>query len=384
MNRVFKIGFTLAVGIIMTMAFSASVFAASFDNGTNVTTTDTQITMAKKINVVNPDVTSIKGPGITYDFNVAPATVASGTQVTDGTTTATVHAGPQDGLGVTTNPSFPASSAVTASSAGTDNSSNLVMDVDLSKFSSAGIYRYVLTDDTTAASLTAAGITRSASYDATRYIDVYINNVGNGLGVSGYVIGSDADGDGNLTKETFEDSTPSAGGTAVDTTDVFTTHNVILSNTVQGNMGDKQNQFAFAGVIAGNNSRQLEVEKVAKNGSPTYSGSFTSAPQTTLADGESFYVYGLSPAATIDWTETNNTTDTYQVSVNEGTATSVAASGTKSSGALGTNVSFVNELSAVSPTGVVLRYGAPIMILLAAFAAFVAFRRARKDEANLA
>lgn len=173
----------------------------------------------------------------------------------------------------------------------------------------------------------------------------------------------------------------------------MTQYNITLTNNVTGNMGDRSNQFAFSGAIS-DNGRYIYASKgsapTATNANKIEdSGSGTSI-STTLAHGETYYISGLSSDALVSYTETNNTQDTYSVSITGGTASAasaVAPSGTKSMAQSpitgSTNnasaVTFTNNLDSVSPTGVVLRYG-PYIGMLAIAAALIVFARRRKAE----
>lgn len=407
MKPILKSIATFVAVAAMVMAMTAVTFAT--DDGT-------QLIIHKELTVKNASLQSVYGPGIAYTYSVVPATVASGTKV--GNTV--VHAGPADGLTIASTPTFAVTDSLSASSSGASNTKNLVLAVDKSKFSAPGVYRYLLTDTTTAANLAAAGIVRDTNFNAERYIDVYLtrNDSTGGLDVGGYVVQAENEITGDFDKEDFTgDSVPNAvstngdNNTTVDPSmdmgasetnyvaDSFATYNVQVSKTVTGNMGDKQHEFPMAGAIAGNNGRKVFVsENTAATSSST---EVTDIPSNvTLKHGDTYYVAGLSPNATIAWTETNDTEDDYTTTVAGGNGTkyqdaqSLVAGGTigvtaqhvsnySSSAAEGTAnadtaaITFTNDFTSVSPTGIVMRFGAPLIILLAAIALVVMNRKAK-------
>lgn len=126
----------------------------------------------------------------------------------------------------------------------------------------------------------------------------------------------------------------------------------------------------------------------------------------TLAHGESYYISGLSPHATIAWTETNNTPDGYKVTI-DGANSNLVAQAPVAAGSTAVltaqavtnysssatqetqdaniaSITFTNDFTTVSPTGLIVRFGTPLVLLLAAFAIFIVMRRAKKEESDLA
>ena len=155
-------------------------------------------------------------------------------------------------------------------------------------------------------------------------------------------------------------------------------------------MGDKRNQFPFTGSID-DSGRAFYAKKGAAPSAtddnlvrPVKSSTGVS---TTLCDDEKYYISGLSKTAAVTYTETNNTEDVYQTSVTGGTpkaATAVSPEGTVSMESTNVmqaaDVTFINTLQAVSPTGVVMRYGAPLSMLLLGAALAVLTRRSKKGS----
>jgi len=158
---------------------------------------------------------------------------------------------------------------------------------------------------------------------------------------------------------------------------------------VTGNMGDRNHQFPFEGIVK-DNGRSFYVKKgevpqglISEKAEGTVAGTLVS---TTLAHGEKYYISGLSAAAVVNYTETNNTPDTYTVSISGGNPSEpeqITPNGEKTMGEASVNdssrVIFTNDLETVSPTGVVLRYGYA-MFLIVAGVLMVLFRKRNRED----
>ena len=84
---------------------------------------------------------------------------------------------------------FSSELAHNVSTSGVEQKKNLTVNIDLTKFTKPGIYRYKIEDVTAIETLYNAGINRAEHYDNDRYLDVYIKNNGeNGLAVAGYTL----------------------------------------------------------------------------------------------------------------------------------------------------------------------------------------------------
>lgn len=397
-----------AFAMTLTLGASAS-FAASIGTGV-AETNDTQITVPKGVTFINEDAVTSYGPGITYTYTVAPATTEDAMTVTDAEDhVGTVHAGPANGLTLET-PSitFGADETYTTSAAGVQATKNIVMNVDLSKFNRAGIYRYVLTDTTAKADLYAAGITRDDGYDTTRFIDVFVRRTATGFEVYGYALKT-ANGSTIASTEKdpgFVSESPAEDGDPV-ATDKYKTYNVTLTKTVTGTLGDFEHEFPFA-ITVSNNGHNYNAAKGDINAAKAATATSATSLNTTLKHTQTYTIAGLSPHATVAYQETNDTSDLYEVSVagsssaisvtadqtaktyavaagavsaydTENSATSVAAIGSKTNYEA---VTYTNNLDEVSPTGLVLRFGAYAFLIALAFGMMFALNRREsvKDE----
>lgn len=369
--------FTVALSLAMVLSMSAAVFAAGSSDPANPALTNS-ITIEKNLKVSNPNLTSVDGPGLTMNYAIAPVAPAEGnggTTITDTASpahTGTVHQGPAAGVTLSASSiSWPIGTAVDASAAGADNVKSITANVDLTKFSVPGIYRYQLTETvgTDTSNIGAEG--------ETRYIDVYIANDTTGLKVSGVVMHNGTTENGKpAQKKTFGDET-------------FETVNITLQKTVSGNMADRNNQFQFAGTVT-DNARYFYAKKAeapaADNANKIAGAAAGSAVSTTLAHNEMYYISGLSHEAAVTYTETNNTQDVYQTSITGGTASAasaVAAGATKAMASTDVDnagaVVFNNALEEVSPTGVIMRFG-PYIGMIVIAAALVLMNRKAKTQ----
>ena len=386
-------------------AFAAGIGTGTVQNGVN---SDASVTIPKGITNLNDEPGTYYGPDVTYSYSIAPVEPAASASVTDSNNrTQPVHQGPADGASLaSTNVTF-TSGTVSVIAGGTEITQNLTVNVDTTKFASPGIYRYVITDTTSAATLYAAGITRPDNYDTTRYLDVYIRNGNNGLEVAGYALTKDnmVSIVANTTKDPgFIASSETATG--APGTDRYKTYNVTLTKSITGDMADKTHAFPFS-VTVSNQGRNCTYNKNSETQTTATDPTFT----VNLTDTDVLYIKGLSPKATVAYTETNDTEDNYVVTIagtgngstdtftNNGTLnagdtasltagavssynTANSASSVANIGADTTRkaVTFTNNLESISPTGVIIRI-APFALLLAlAMGLFLATRKRKNDE----
>lgn len=359
--------FSLVIAGALICAMSVTAFAAGSSSPANPTNTSS-ITIEKNLKVINPTLSSVDGPGVTFSYAIAsetPSATNGGTTITDGTHTGSVHAGPADGVTLAASSiEFPIGTAVdAAASPGADNVKSIAANVDLSKFSKPGIYRYKLTE--TATGKDTCGVVNT---EGTRYIDVYIENDTTGMKVAGVVMHDGTTADGKpAQKKTFDNAS-------------FETVNVTLKKEVAGNMADRNNQFPFAGTVS-DSSRYFYAAKGTSPAATDANKISAADVSITLAHNEMYYINGLSKNATVAYTETNNTSDTYQTAITGGTASAasaVAPNATKAMAATDVDdaaaVVFTNTLDSVSPTGVILRFG-PYVAMIAVAAILIATRK---------
>ncbi|MBQ6250461.1 hypothetical protein [Ruminococcus sp.] len=470
-----------ASSVIMTSVIAVSAFSASAASTPNsgndaavihsVTPANTaSFKLNKDIILFNVDGSTIYEPNVNYTYSVAGATVSDGTTVkgltidttdpADETVTVAVRSGSSAPDVVTiqgANGSGAAGDAGTTAtlvfgddtshtkatnketdtiSAGNDKTASraLTVNIDATKFpadSPAGIYRYVITDTTDEATLTAAGIDRNASYDKARYLDVYTKYGDDGkLQVYGYVLlkGSsgantsleyDATAD-ETTKVTGFDTESETGasgeynaGTPIS--DEYHTFNVEIKKVVEGSLADPKREFPF--MVELSNEKVISLDEfyyvqtdiaegkgtLAENGSWTF-GTAGATSALNLKDGDSILITGLPTGTKIKVTEYNSAPDTYTVSAKDtddaaitlkcdaktGNSLAVAPSKTAAMNAefavdneakLDT-ITFKNTLKDISVTGVAFAAAPFALMLLAGAFFFGMFMKNRKRNEN--
>ena len=413
MKRIRK-GLAILATLAMVMSLGVSTaFAAPISDGV-ATTTDTQLTIPKGVTFINKDAVTSYGPGITYTYTVAPATVEDGTMtVKDAAGNATtVHSGPTGGLTLDASSiTFGSSETFTTSATGVQATKNIVLNFDASKFARAGVYRYVLTDTTATSALYAAGIVRDDNYDTTRFIDVFVkrNATTGAMEVYGYALKTDNSSTGSsATPATAKDpgfvsESPAEDGTTVKT-DRYTTYNVTLTKIVAGALGDTAHEFPFA-VTVSNDGKNYYAAKGDINAAKAATADAATSKATALKHKETYTLAGLSPHATVAYQETNDTTDLYDVTASDMmgalTVTDDAAktyavpSGAVSSydelnsitdvsaqdGPTGyMAVTYTNTLNEVSPTGFIQHFGMILMLLSAGIMFILVSSKMTEDE----
>ena len=386
-----------AVAAAATICLAASPVLAAVPIGNQgyVASEETTLTIPKGVTMFNEVTGTYYHPDINYTYTIAPATPPTGATAKTGTgetaAEAEVHAGIADAVTISSVPQF-ATGAKEMTAAGTEYTQNLNITVDTTKFAKPGIYRYLITDTTPLADLFAAGVTRTADYQTTRYLDVYIErDTDTTYKVAGYVLIKNnpaLNDNGNIQKSVGYIASDGLGN------DSYHTYNVRLAKDVQGTMGDRTHSFPFAVTVNNNSLTYLW----AKNETDNTNFASTALTSSTLKHNDYIIIRGLNPHATVAYTETNDVDDIYRVRVTgDGTVlvaeapkqlnetavlaasavTDYDAENTSSDidhvGVL-TNVKdvvYVNTMNAVSPTGVVTRFAPYLLILGAAIVLLV-------------
>lgn len=431
--------FTMLTAAAITAAMMSSTMSASAASMADATkgvlkvdantTEPNKLTFTKDIVIHNEKAdATVYGPGITYTYDVAPA--AGGATVKDSAANvAVVKQGVADGVTFTANKDkavFTNTETFTMSDGKYVASKELELSIDLDKFTSAGIYRYEISESTAANAITDASIYRDEQYSAKRYLDVYIRNTTDGLEVYGYVMFHDEastsfDGtdstNGKTEKKTdgYDASDDSGDSTSTqnggDMADHYYTYNYELEKVVEGALGDKAHPFPFEITTAGY-AANYKVETTGTLVSGVTDGAATVGQkvEVKLTNGQNITLIGLPADVTISTKETNDTADTYKVkavtpaieeaskpanqtaSFEAKNLTTYAAEMAKATrvaptrnaedfGAAAAKNTFTNTLDSISPTGVVMMV-APYAIMLAAagFFILVFLKNRRKDE----
>lgn len=438
--------FTAAV--LMTSAIGLSAVTAFAENGVTVVTQDKTasqtILIEKDIVIYNPGGKTVYVPVITYNYSVAAATVGENDTITDKYgNTVKVKAGVAGGvtLGTDSTAEFPkgTETTVTALATGTVLTDTFNLVIDPTKFTAAGVYRYIIEETNEASDLTAVGMTRSSNdYVSTRTLDVYIEDNNGARGVVGYVLsvgndtttinGEDADPATTITGKTTGfvqdyidktvdqdlDGTPDTGKdpkTDLKLADEYYTYNYKVTKVITGNLSDKTETFPFTVTVNGIDGQKFTADSAEKT-----IASGKAEVQKNLGNNEYIELIGIPANASIAVEESNPNLGTYTVSLTEATgitapavvySDTIAKKLTPNNTAKFENVKisaytdastaadnlldkqnlkatvFKNDLQTISPTGVVLMV-APYAIMLGAAVFFIVFslRRRRDDEAK--
>lgn len=278
---------------------------------------------------------------------------------------------------------------------------------DKTKFSKAGIYRYVIKQTALGEEQTDLGITADA--DDTRYLDVYVVQDEEGIRIANAIMTKDAaptfthtagsDND-SLTYESKDDGYKNT----------IETYSLTLTKVIEGSMADPNQAFPFEvelsytegaddhttvnglKVYVGTDADNDKGE--SSNGTTTgLTGNYTVGSTITgiqLKGGESIVISGLTKEVAAQITEKIDASLGYYISsevnnfADESTTTvSDVQTDTGTKGTMkdsNASVTYTNTKDAVSPTGVVMQ-SAPYVLMIG-FAAFLilAARRRRNDE----
>ena len=409
-KKLSAVALALMLVTVLTVMASATTHDNVLTNGGVESNSDkssvgTTINIPKAITVHGtPD--SVYSPIVNYAYAIAPATVASGTIVTDSTNgVGAVKTGPADGVSLTDNIAAFTSELTNLSDGTATVFDTITVSVVLNAFNNEtygpGIYRYAITSDNTAAVYNAGVTPSGAANRDDRFLDVYIKNgeTSGTIEVYGFVLLT-------ANQSVTSSDNPSVKSNGFETDDYYTI-DVQLKKVITGNAANKTHQFPFS-ITVSNNSLSYSYAKgdatLANDGS-------ISALSTMLADTEVFHIKGLNPKATVTYVETNDTPDTYKVTIkdyadaviNNVNETATNKDGTQTTDELtvttydtdnstsavvtttptasnNADITFINNLEAISPTGVALRYAPYLAMLGAGVVALPLTLRKREEE----
>ena len=263
--------------------------------------------------------------------------------------------------------------------------------VNSTAFPHAGVYKYTITESASDYD----GITNDNV--TTRDLYVYVRDDNGTMEVYGAVVkGQNADKTDRFT------NTYLGGGTDSDMNEVA------IEKAVTGEMGSKENQFAFSLVISGPDGEKYKAEyqKLEGNDWTTDTSKGTNGiieitsktPFTgmTLADSERLYIYGLSDEDVYTIIETDAEQDNYTTSVTgnvtgEDTYTEMEGQGDsavydKVVGSVNPDTSevktikYTNNRDAVSPTGIAMNVAPYALLVVVAVAGCFVFLRKRNED----
>lgn len=418
MKRILRKVASIFIATAMVAAMGVSAFAAEMpqtgiEEGDPVgASVGNSITLYKGIMPYNPENVEINAPTISYNFKIEPG--EAGKDIFDD---AGVNVKTKAGVtgGVTINSSTCAWTNNDTMTPGTLSTKPFTITFANTAFTSAGVYRYVITDETTAATLAAAGVTRdTTNYDDTRYLDVYVKEDSGSFVIYGYVcFTTEVDPLDDRQGKAAENAVKTQGfvnkgggesGTGTDTTcDAYYTYNVTVGKTLVNDTEHNDNKFPFTvkfsnGTITNNIKLNSVIAESSKAELPTALASakingdgLTST--ANIANGGTVKYIGIPCGTTVDVFETNNVSTAAYTSKCEDADTTAAekiislneasniASVVCTANEAGTSktVTFTNTLALISPTGVAMAI-LPFVILLGFGIGFMVLGTTKRKE----
>lgn len=338
-------------------------------------------------------------PNVTFNYSIAPGSAIS--EDTSDNTVMQVLAG----VGTPTIGSAVFSPATTAASNGDGLVATVPVTVNFSgvPFDEPGIYRYIVTQ---ASDLTHTtnGFTHDAQ--ATRVLDVYVVDEGEGLEIASYVLHTDVSDvaiGANMGSNDVENAGDSVANKSTGFTNVLATKDLKVSMGVTGNQASRNKYFAVTvqvtGITAGDsyvvslandsnaNTNDGNADETISTNSATVFGALNNAMTVSGSDlitGKTFYLHngqsvvirGLSPNAT------------YEVTENAEDYLSAVMSGKTNSGNIGTvagsnkmaEAGFTNTRDGVIPTGVMVSVAGGVTLVATAMIALLILGRKKEEE----
>ena len=413
-----KIATILTATALITSTFAMTAFAAPADEK-GVTTGDalTSISFTKDLKLVDEDSSfTPTTPNVKFAYTLAPAADADVTGVVKAekkSDDTVVQAGVKKGI-VEAIKTQPGNAEFSPADVATNKvvSKTMTIEFDASKFTAAGIYRYVLTEGDPDNSNV------SKTDKQTRYIDVYVTDKDNDEtpeitgtvvtkpGTSGKVLKTDGftDDYDEYTEDPVDKTLSKTGeGTADSGVSTYNTYDLKVSKEVKGDLGDKTYKFNF-------NTTFTTTDETANNQgiilSSFLNGTGEAAPiafdasktivfNSKLKHGEYVIIKGI-PADNVSYTvdEAKHEVDSYVVTAKAFADADASLADTtlkdssdgKTTAALKINkkagkneVDFTNTLDNVAPTGLVLKLMPyVIMVVFAAVMEYIFLGR-RKE-----
>ena len=226
---------------------------------------------------------------------------------------------------------------------------SMTLSVDASKIYDAsqtpGIYRYKISDVTTDETYAEAGVTEGDA-DDDLYLDVYVKNneTNDGFVIYGYVLLKGTDGDNTSITYTTEEEiseaktdgyvTTSEGDDNGDGTviprdlksDRYMTYNVNIGVEASGDLADRKHSFPLRIELSSdtirnkvnfdvNDNTNRQMTNLDENGAWDSSTVSLNNIVFSRKAGKNFNIIGLPAGVKVKVTETNDTNDTYGISV---------------------------------------------------------------------
>ena len=426
-KRLQGINLVLMLMLIFAFACASIVSAAGTTAGggvpaPTVTVTDTNNTVSirKDLIFINDAATAVREPNTTYTYTLSAVDMSAATATvkdSDGMS-GPVKSGVADAITTKTATITFASTATSATSeAGVTQTryADFTFDLAGTKFPGPGIYRYKIVEAN--ATKATVGIDAMATYNDTRYLDVYVKKTSETDDtpvIYGYVLFESDDStisfDGTTSQTNIAKkssgyvNTSNTASKVYTNVDVYRTQNVTINKTTTGLMADKNNDFpltiTFTAPADGMADIPVDVTLVDD---ATLAGTSSDAIGTyvtlvacagelsgTVDNGSSISFIGVPEGATVSLVETNNTPDSYKVkaeaTVGSTASTPLAEAIVAASATTGTftaltmssttTIDLTNTLDTISPTGFITRFAPYVLLLVGGILLIVLGRKA--------
>lgn len=335
------------------------------------------------LNLILPKDVAI--PDDTFTFTMAGAAADSET-VTKGSVTMPVLSGTSTMTDVTGTTQFD-SDSTKADSTLNEQTVTLTEQVDLSfasanfTFTEPGVYKYTLTETSMSSDFETADM---------YYVYLFVERVGDSTDqfkVTGAELTSNG-ADGKYDDSKKADTITNYYQVDPDT-NLPTSYDVVIGNTIAGAMGNKGKTFTFkvqitSSIDAGKTYRAVYVGTDTQDKDPVELTANQLEEGITLKDGQQLHIYGVSKGEGYSVTEVEANANGYVTTIdNNGTpidqgSSGNAATGTVDNGAV--TVTFTNTRNAIAPTGLVMNVAPYVLLVLVAAGAGYVFLRKREED----
>lgn len=324
------------------MALAGTILAAM---GTNAFAADTSqsltaVTLTKTVKADD----NVKAPNTSFGFSVSPAG-----EVKDSNGVIKAYAGVNGGMKFAEG-----KDVITFTPGDTSLSKTTEISLDISKFSTPGIYHYTVSENT--------GSYDGMTYDSKKY-DAYVyveNDEDNGLKISAV----ESKLNGTKSALSFENT--------------YATNKLTLKKVIAGNQSNRNKEFKFTLRIDGATGEQY----TAMNGNDTQTLTSGTSVTYELGNEETVVIYGLSADDTYTIVEEDCSNDGYVTTISvDGTideTNRLQVSGKE--GTADKAVTYTNKKDVSTPTGIVAN-GLPYAVMVACAGGIaVVFLRKREYE----
>ena len=400
LNKTFGRIATTLVATAM-LASVAAVPAFAVENGGVITGTDGAAIQAITFNKTLRLPIDVDIPTVTFTFSLDAPTRPVDENATDANSSQTIPVEAGTGNWNET-VSFSSDDENLAEDGTTTKTVTKEVSFDVPTFSAAGVYKYLLTEDTLTDDNTSAALSDFTQSDVTRAVYFFVENV-----------------------EIDDQSKPVVTGAIISDSDSFTTvaadktdtivnyymlegdpdddkpdeepdvkaNDLTITKKVDGDMGNKNEEFEFSIVVGTSGSGKTYNYFINGKEAETPIAAGDEIPNVMLSHDDTIRITGLSAGESVSITEdaANNDgsmnsagyTTTYQVTQGQATPGKTITTGlaTGSDGkTISTTVTFTNIRNAVSPTGLIMDIAPYVLLVVAAAAGCFVFLRTRRED----